>query len=841
MTANVAGEPTVQEFFETIFGPDAGHIHVTSFGPGSGLSNARWFGRRWTPGEKFSPGDNNYFCIGELKVGASGRVLGSLARHHMIVSDDVGTKVDPVLLRAVMGSDPTFKVETSPGNQTWGWVLDVPVEADDLDRSQILAAIRDHMKHNNLTDPGTADPVRYIRLFVGSNTKAAYELADGTFPECSLVEWTPDARVVLEDLAARLLGPGWEDDVRSGKFLSMAQVRGLNASADFSDPWVKLAGEIGLNPRRGSGDGKVDADCPNMTAHSQRPESGFALLGGGAMKCQHGECAHLTVRDMQGLMCERYDEQVRAGQASGRLVEDDKGVLRDVFTAEYVSTSGAGYVARETFARADREEAAKLGVGVGEVQERLVREAQALSEREHDAEARTRSLVDMELQFMDARFCVVEKITGVVELTGPDSRERMDITQYYQFRTHHDGRFKVPVPGQRGGKGLGSYWLDDHLTKPRFRDAGLWPVGQQPPDMLNLFEGLPVQSSRKQARTWTPGSSPARSIDKILAFVRDVLADGDAAGYEYILDWLAMCVANPLSKIGVNLIFIGSQGAGKGTLGRMLLDIFGDKNALHIRSGEQLLGRFTGHLEGVLLVLVDEALFGKDKRTVGSYKALTTEPTMVVEHKGLKPRTVTNHMKFVILSNSFAAVSVEVNDRRASVFEVSDKFKDNNAYFNALWDEWDLADGRQMFMEFLLDRWAKRGAKFNAWKPYSNVSKANMALETADPATAFWMDVLERGNPPGSPIDPLTGKDVDWSTSPVRISNRDMYDTFLAWAKDRRIQHPPSHVGLIQRIGQMCGSSRAGQNRVDGQRERNRTYPKLDQCVAEAEKALKGG
>ncbi|MBZ9917112.1 AAA family ATPase [Mesorhizobium sp. BR1-1-12] len=342
--------PSIDRFFETIFGPgmDRSSIHVVTFGPEPGLGQAKWFGKRWND-TVFNPGFNNYFTIAPLKPGM-GRTLGAVERHVLIVADDVGTKVDAEKLAERMGYRPTFKIETSPGNQTWGWKLDKPVDPSETDRVQLLAAIRDHMKHNGLTDPGTADPVRLIRLYVGTNTKEAYQNPfDGSFPSCGLVEWNPTSDVSLEALAARLLGADFWEVIKSGNFLAMANVRDGSGTADFSDPLIKLAAEIGMNPRRGSGAGKVDANCPNMAAHSQRPESGFAFLGGGIVKCQHGECGHLTVKDMHGLMYAEYERQVEDRRKPGALVDDGSGHLADLFTGEYVPATASSFVAHQVF------------------------------------------------------------------------------------------------------------------------------------------------------------------------------------------------------------------------------------------------------------------------------------------------------------------------------------------------------------------------------------------------------------------------------------------------------------------------------------------------------------
>jgi hypothetical protein len=337
MSAKSASDVQFSEFLRYFFPSGAG-VWVASF---PDIADARWKGG-WLSGwgiEGLPPENNNYFSIGVLNHDASGRDLGSLRQHVMLIADDVGTKANADEVRRLMGP-PHARIRTSPGNETWVWKLANRVDAGGHE-ADLLGAVRDAMKARGLTDPGTIDGVRYIRAFPGRNNKAVYG-PDGVPVE--LVEWSPElpgvSLVGPGGLAERLLGDDWEDRWHAGEFLSMAGVRdsvvSLTGGAGFSEPIVRLAAEIGLNPRRGAGAGKIDADCPNMAAHSQRPETGFAFLGGGLMKCHHGECAHLRTSDMVRLMQARYEAQVRAREALGILSQDEP-------------KTGAGFLARETF------------------------------------------------------------------------------------------------------------------------------------------------------------------------------------------------------------------------------------------------------------------------------------------------------------------------------------------------------------------------------------------------------------------------------------------------------------------------------------------------------------
>lgn len=430
---------------------------------------------------------------------------------------------------------------------------------------------------------------------------------------------------------------------------------------------------------------------------------------------------------------------------------------------------------------------------------------------------------------LNEQYCLVQDINGVVD-RKPGSGKLYGVVSSQQFALFHNGRFQTGKSG-RNSTGLATLWLNDPQT-PRYGRAGLWRIGREPAGALNLFDGLPKLSQRQYAVGPAQGVKP--SCAKVLDFILAVICSGDTKLNDYVLNWMAWKVQNPLEKPGVNLVLIGKQGTGKGTLGKMMLDIFGRKYALHVTQADHLLGRFTGHLDGALFVLIDEALFGKDPRTAGIYKARTTEETILIEHKGQTPRTAINHMAIMILSNSLAAAPVEANDRRSTVIDVSDAHRQDTTFFGALWHEWDHG-GREAFIEFLTTRDLSR---FNPKSPFATDAKAAMAAATADPVTAWWLDVLASGNLPSLPNS--NGSVPDWSTETVTVPTSELNSAFDLWARDKRIAHRTSPAEVQRTLNELCPVRRKCRPRVGGRQEWSYTYPSLNECRAAANRALGG-
>ena len=328
----------------------------------------------------------------------------------------------------------------------------------------------------------------------------------------------------------------------------------------------------------------------------------------------------------------------------------------------------------------------------------------------------------------------------------------------------------------------------------------------------------------------------APQCPNVAAFLRDVICSGDNRQYDYLRNWLAWKMQNPLSKPGVAIVLIGEQGTGKGTFGYLMMDVFGKHHSMLIQDTEQLLGKFLGHLEGKLILFVDEAIFGRDPRTKSKYKSLITEPTMLIEHKGHTPRQVQSHFAVIVASNELTAVPVEPGDRRATVIEVSSGRKNGDAYFTNLRRAWVNGE-REEFIRHLL---ARDVSGFNPRIPLNTVAKSAVASATADDATGFWSHVVKTGRLPGGAFgfkEHANGH--DWYGLPTTILRKELHDAFRVWGKDNGIRSHVTEAELTRRVGQLC-SERQPYRQSSGARERGFTYPTLDRCEQLLNVALGG-
>ncbi|MHB2166534.1 DUF5906 domain-containing protein [Alsobacter sp. R-9] len=426
---------------------------------------------------------------------------------------------------------------------------------------------------------------------------------------------------------------------------------------------------------------------------------------------------------------------------------------------------------------------------------------------------------------MNARFALVAGIAGVVDLDeGGDQLFRVRSVQ--EFKTYNDG-VKVEVPGRKAPLGRGSAWLDSAFAR-RAERIGLWLPGQAPAESINLFRGLPVAP---KAGGW----------DQTRAFLHDVIAAGDLKTFEFVLNWLAAGLQQPLERGETALALVGDRGTGKGTLLGMLGELYGPAHTFTASSPEHLLHRFNAHLEGRLLLVAEEALFGRDRERLGVFKALVTEPTLTIEPKHQQVRTVPNRLKVIIATNDLAGVPVEVGDRRVSVLQVSPARRQDSAYFAGLRAAWAGGE-REAFLHAMLTRDL---SAFDRRQPLRTSARRAVAEATAKPLTSWWIDVLDSGVLPGAAelavdrgLAPLAAD--AWSTGPVMTRFNDLLEDARTWARRERARHTPSRAELSEALESMCPGRTRRQPRVAGRQIEALEFPSLLECQGALNTALGG-
>ncbi|KAA9016060.1 MULTISPECIES: DNA-primase RepB domain-containing protein [Sphingobium] len=237
---------------------------------------------------------NNYINCSTFRPGQDGVALAQkdlFHGYHFLLLDDVGTKVDPARLE---GFQPTWAIETSPGNRQLGIVLTDPL----LDAAGVKR-LQDAVIAAQLCDPGANGVGRWARLPYAINGKEKHRTDDDRPFACRFVAWNPQVRYSVDEIADLL---GLELDpvraapvsVGAGQLMRSTPARGdgVYTPKPPVNPALAALKSAGLYKREIAA-GKHEVRCPWVEEHSDALDSGAAYfepdedfpLGG--FCCQH--------------------------------------------------------------------------------------------------------------------------------------------------------------------------------------------------------------------------------------------------------------------------------------------------------------------------------------------------------------------------------------------------------------------------------------------------------------------------------------------------------------------------------------------------------------------------
>lgn len=436
---------------------------------------------------------------------------------------------------------------------------------------------------------------------------------------------------------------------------------------------------------------------------------------------------------------------------------------------------------------------------------------------------------------VNQRYAYLESADRILDI-NPDTGQVDKYLTPEQFKTRLGNQ--MIASGTRS-VALGQAWLT-HPQRRQYTKIEWCPVGREPKGALNLWRGFPAATALADDPEWRPlPFAPTDPLKPTLDFIETTIAGGRKDLAEHILNYAAFKAQNPTARPGTVIALVGASGTGKTTLGTMLADLFGPQHSRSISKPEQVLGRFNSALEGTMVLNLEEALFGGDKRIRGLYKDLITSPVINIERKGLDiGAPVPNMAAIIITSNDPNAIPHEPGERRTTFIKVSDVHRQNAAYFAALHGNWT-SGGREAFLDFLLKRDVSR---FNPRQAFDTPEKAEAAGENGDLPVQFWAELLDSGK--AMMLNP-DGSEPNWNDGPLTVPDSLLYGAFKDFAKDRgaQLRYLETKAALMRRLEELCPGMRATQPRPTPNRPgvRSRAFPPLGECRTAFNTAMGGG
>ena len=171
------------------------------------------------------------------------------------------------------------------------------------------------------------------------------------------------------------------------------------------------------------------------------------------------------------------------------------------------------------------------------------------------------------------------------------------------------------------------------------------------------------------------------------------LVQYDITRFFVFINWLA-AFFQTLKKSQVAMLFKGKQGAGKGTLFKVIEELFGQTYCKQI-NGDSLKSNYLGSfIENTLFLNFDEISYKTiGKSSFGGFlKAIITNDEVTSEKKGINMAKPTKaYAQTILFSNVDNPVEIEQSDRRFTVFTTAGNIKETNFFGHGTFQSFEQA------------------------------------------------------------------------------------------------------------------------------------------------------
>lgn len=333
------------------------------------------------------------------------------------------------------------------------------------------------------------------------------------------------------------------------------------------------------------------------------------------------------------------------------------------------------------------------------------------------------------------------------------------------------------------------------------------------------YSGLefnPKGNSDNLLNIWIPPTiKPAKgNWSKIRDFIKHIICNGNQKEFSYLMNYLSHALQRPWEKPGVMVILLGGQGVGKGTLSRILRAIWkGTYRQIH--QINSITGEFNSSLERALIVWLDEVDFVKKRSATESLKSLVTEPVIQINEKHQPSRQVDSYHRFFAASNSDFYKPTDRDDRRDFVLRVSDTYKGDHKYWNALNEEIENG-GVEALAHALINH---NLSSFNVRDKPQTEELMRQKLQSLDANVQWWHHCLAQG------------EISDGDGWPKFLSTEDALEALVKYTGGK--SRKPSPLSLANKLKELCPSVTQQQVTTGSSRKRGFVLPNIKRARSE--------
>ncbi len=325
------------------------------------------------------------------------------------------------------------------------------------------------------------------------------------------------------------------------------------------------------------------------------------------------------------------------------------------------------------------------------IQERPTQRLPRLLRRAHEV------AIDPDLEKMNSRHAVIT-INGKTRVatwgTDPEFPGRQEIIylqEFGDFKNLHMNKRKGITTTIKGKQtveqiGMGHWWLGQEHRRQYNGGQKFMPRRDEEVvnETRNMWGGFKVHPRKPEGR------SGASGCQLFLDHGFKIICSGSERDWDYALKREAW-MAQYRRRSEVAAVYSNEdEGTGKGFWCSHLGYLYG-LHCMKVIHPEHVIGKHNHHLETLIKLIADEALFVGDPRHRNALFSLITEDTITIEPKFIGPYSVPNYLNIDIISNEKHVIPASGTARRFFKPTVSSNRLRDFEYFAAI--EKQLNDG----------------------------------------------------------------------------------------------------------------------------------------------------
>lgn len=371
------------------------------------------------------------------------------------------------------------------------------------------------------------------------------------------------------------------------------------------------------------------------------------------------------------------------------------------------------------------------------------------------------------------------------ETVDMHGRFKLEHLQEYSFhRVNAHRLFRIG----NGDEPITNIWMKDTNAR-RYEGLVFAPNQKINPKFYNLWRGFTCQPVLEAQAT--PEAKEA--LRMFLEHAFENVCGGDEKQFKRLISFFAHLIQRPEEKPLFALVFKGEKGVGKNALVAIISVLLGTHAMLSSKK-RFLTSNFNGHMENLLMLVLDEAFWSGDKEAEAALKDLITGLDHNIERKGQESYIVANLLRLIILGNDKWLVPASHDERRFEVYAVNKNRQFQAAFFIKMKKLMEQG-GYQLLLSFLQDYDI---SDYDISKAMVTPALIEQKIKTLELPGQWWYDCMRFGE---LPLMSMT--DVNF----IRMEEPVVRQVFGQYCRNRNARtRLPDNVAFYEDLKQIAPS-----------------------------------